>query len=213
VTAVVDYGVGNLFSLMSSLGALGIEAEVTADPGRLEAADRVILPGVGAFGDASDRLKSSGLNAVLRRLALAGQPLLGICLGMQLLFDESREFGEHKGLGLVPGIVTDMSPRLIEAGFRYGVPQIGWNALSILRPESPLMKYSRDGDSVYYVHSYSAEGAGGCVVATSEYGIDVVGVVQNGSVFGTQFHPEKSGAAGLKMLKAFSEISRADGGA
>lgn len=204
--AIVDYGVGNLFSLASSLSALGLEAEVTGDPVRLEAADRIILPGVGAFGDAINKLTGSGLTEVVRQQAKTGKPLLGICLGMQLLFDKSYEFGEHCGLGLIPGEICDMTPDLHAAGLGYKVPQMGWNPLHILKPSSPLMKYSEEGGSVYYVHSFYAKTSGKYIVATSEYGIDVTGTVQNGNVCGVQFHPEKSGDVGLAILKAFSEI-------
>ena len=201
--AIIDYGVGNLFSLSSSLRYLGMETTVTADAKELERADRIILPGVGAFADAIAKLRSTGLVDTIRAQAAAGKPLLGICLGMQLLFDKSYEYGEHEGLGLVPGQVVPLADQL-PAGLK--VPHIGWNRLQILRKEDPLFKYSGDEDYVYYVHSYYADNCAESTLAVSEYGIPVTGVVRCGSVLGTQFHPEKSGEAGLRLLRAFSEL-------
>ena len=201
--AIIDYGVGNLFSLSSSLRYLGLETTVTADAKELERADRIILPGVGAFADAIAKLRSTGLVDTIRAQAAAGKPLLGICLGMQLLFDKSYEYGEHEGLGLVPGQVVPLADRL-PAGLK--VPHIGWNRLQILRKEDPLFKYFGDEDYVYYVHSYYADNCAESTLAVSEYGIPVTGVVRCGSVLGTQFHPEKSGEAGLRLLRAFSEL-------
>ena len=200
--AVIDYGVGNLFSLLGSLRALGLDACVTADPDEIRRADRIILPGVGAFGDAIARLNSTGLVPLLREEAESGKPLLGICLGMQLLFDVSYEYGEHRGLGLIPGRVIPL-PR--EEVPNRKVPHMGWNSLTFPRP-CPLFRYINEGDHVYYVHSYYATECEDFTVATSEYGVTVTGAVARGSVFGTQFHPEKSGAAGLAILRAFSEI-------
>ena len=191
--AVVDYGVGNLFSLCSSLRQLGLETAVTADPAVIRAADRVILPGVGAFGDAMEKLAAAGLVPVIRAEA-EKKPLLGICLGMQLLFDKSWEFGEHAGLGLVPGQVCPLAPDLADPALK--VPQIGWNALHILR-DDPLFRYIREGDYVYYVHSYYAKDCAANTLAVSDYSIPVTGVVRAGRVYGTQFHPEKSGDTGL----------------
>lgn len=204
--AIVDYGVGNLFSLQSSLKALGLEAEVTGNAQKILAAQKVILPGVGAFEDAMQKLRENNLAEVVRTAAKSGVPLLGICLGMQLLFEESQEFGLHKGLGLVPGQVTSLEKDLREAGFAYKVPHMGWNPVHLVRPQSPLFKYTAEGDSMYYVHSFYATGCGPSIIATSEYGVAVTGAVQHGNVFGTQFHPEKSGKAGLAMLKAFAEV-------
>lgn len=204
--AIVDYGVGNLFSLRSSLLALGYDAAVTGSADELAAAPRIILPGVGAFGDAMAKLRETGLDRVVLAQAKSDKPLLGICLGMQLLFEKSYEFGEHEGLGLVPGQVRSLADSLREAGFAYKVPHIGWNPLRLDRPASPLLKNTRGGDSFYYVHSYYATDCGDSLIASSEYGIRVPGAVQNGNVYGTQFHPEKSGSAGLAMLRAFAEI-------
>ena len=201
--AIVDYGVGNLFSLVSSLKALGLEAEVTGDAGCLRAADKIILPGVGAFGDARRKLDETGLVPVIREEA-EKKPLLGICLGMQLLFDRSFEYGEHPGLGLVPGQVVDMHQDLTDKTLK--VPHMGWNSLQILR-DDPLFRYIRDGEYVYYVHSFYARDCGPSTLGTSRYGnVDVTGVVRRGNVYGTQFHPEKSGDAGLRLLRAFAEL-------
>ena len=201
--AMIDYGVGNLFSLSSSLRVLGLETAVTGDAEVLRRADRIILPGVGAFADAIAKLRSTGLVDTICELAAAGKPLLGICLGMQLLFEKSYEYGEHEGLGLVPGQVVPLADKL-PAGLK--VPHIGWNRLRILKKEDPLFKYSGDEEYVYYVHSYYATDCAENTLAVSEYGIPVTGVVRAGSVIGTQFHPEKSGQAGLRLLRAFSEL-------
>ena len=200
--AIVDYGVGNLFSLVSSLKALGLAAEVTGDAGRLRAADRIILPGVGAFGDARRKLDDTGLVPVLLEEA-ERKPLLGICLGMQLLFDRGFEYGEHPGLGLVPGQVVDLHQDLTDQTLK--VPHMGWNSLQILR-DDPLFRHVRDGEYVYYVHSFYARDCAESTLATSQYGnVAVTGVVRRGNVYGTQFHPEKSGDTGLRLLRAFAE--------
>ena len=201
--AVIDYGVGNLFSLRSSLRHLGLEAAVTADPEVIRAADRVILPGVGAFGDAMEQLERRGLVPVVQAEA-ARKPLLGICLGMQLLFEESYEYGRHVGLGLVPGRVCPLAPDLADPALK--VPQIGWNALELLRPQDPLFRYLRQGEYVYYVHSYYGKDCAASTLAVSEYSIPVTGVVREGWVYGAQFHPEKSGDTGLRILQAFAEL-------
>lgn len=201
--AIVDYGVGNLFSLSSSLRALGLDTEVTRDAGRLRAADRIILPGVGAFGDARAKLDATGLVPVLRKEA-EKKPLLGICLGMQLLFDRSFEYGEHPGLGLVPGQVVDLHAALDDKTLK--VPHMGWNSLRV-RGDDPLFKYFNDGEYVYYVHSFYARRCAQSTVAVSRYGnVAVTGVVRRGCVWGTQFHPEKSGDTGLRILKAFGQL-------
>ena len=200
--AIVDYGVGNLFSLRSSLSCLGLESKLTADPGELRAADRIILPGVGAFGDAMDKLKDTGLVPLIREESQK-KPLLGICLGMQLLFDESCEYGRHEGLGFVPGRIASLAEDLEDK--RLKVPHIGWNALRIIQ-DDPLFKYVRDGEYVYYVHSFYGRDCAESTLATSEYGLTVTGVVRRGLVWGTQFHPEKSGDTGLRLLRAFGEL-------
>ena len=201
--AIVDYGVGNLFSLSSSLRALGAETEVTRDAGRLRSADKIILPGVGAFGDAREKLDGTGLTPVLREEA-ARKPLLGIRLGMQLLFDRGFEYGEHPGLGLVPGQVVGLREDLEDKTLK--VPHMGWNSLEIAR-DDPLFKYFRDSEYVYYVHSFYARDCGNSTLGVSRYGnIAVTGAVRNGNVWGTQFHPEKSGDAGLRLLRAFAEL-------
>ena len=201
--AIVDYGVGNLFSLSSSLRALGLETEVTRDAGRLRGADRIILPGVGAFGDAKAKLDDTGLVPVLLEEAQR-KPFLGICLGMQLLFDRGFEYGEHPGLGLVPGQVVDLRSDLADKTLK--VPHMGWNSLQIVK-DDPLFKYFKDGEYVYYVHSFYAKDCAASTLGTSEYGgVAVTGAVRRGNVWGTQFHPEKSGDAGLRLLRAFAEL-------
>ena len=201
--AIVDYGVGNLFSLSSSLKALGLEVEITADAAHLRAADRIILPGVGAFGDAKAKLDATGLVPVLLEEA-EKKPFLGICLGMQLLFDHSTEYGDHKGLGFVPGEVVDLREDLADKTLK--VPHMGWNSLQIVK-DDPIFQYFEDGEYVYYVHSFYARSCLPSTLGTSQYGnVAVTGVVRSGNVWGTQFHPEKSGDAGLRLLKAFAEL-------
>ncbi len=206
MTAIVDYGVGNLFSLRSSLEAIGEEALVTSSPEALAGADRIILPGVGAFGDAAEKLRALGLDRVIIDLARAGKPLLGICLGMQLLFEKSFEYGEHRGLGLLPGEIRPIAER-IPGGLK--IPQMGWNAL-VLKKESPLFRYIREGEYVYFVHSFSAVGCGEALLATAEYGAELTACAGRGRVFGCQFHPEKSGPVGLNILRAFCGIGGED---
>ncbi|MBO4869892.1 MAG: imidazole glycerol phosphate synthase subunit HisH [Clostridia bacterium] len=200
--AVVNYGVGNLFSLCSSLRAVGADVTVTGDPDVIRAAERIVLPGVGAFEDAARKLSASGLEAPVREAAEEGKPLLGICLGMQLLFERSLEYGEHKGLGLIPGTVAPLAGRIPDT---LKIPHMGWNALR-LHGNAPIFKYIRDGEYVYFVHSYAAVGCGEYVIADTEYGEYLTAAVRRGSVYGCQFHPEKSGAAGLSILKAFTEL-------
>ncbi|WP_295585067.1 imidazole glycerol phosphate synthase subunit HisH [uncultured Oscillibacter sp.] len=201
--AIVDYGVGNLFSLCSSLRYLGLEAQVSADAQVLRRAERIILPGVGAFGDARARLDDSGLTGVLLEEA-EKKPLLGICLGMQLLFDRSFEYGEHPGLGLITGEVAPLREDLTDQSCK--VPHMGWNSLEIRRAD-PLLRYVEPGEYVYYVHSYYARRCAESTLAVSQYGgVAVTGAVRRGNVWGTQFHPEKSGDTGLRILKAFGEL-------
>lgn len=202
---IIDYGVGNLFSLKSSLAQLGQDTVVTADPDTIRKADRLILPGVGAFGDAMDKLVATGLVPVIRAEA-EKKPLLGICLGMQLLFEKSYEYGEHTGLGLIPGEVCPLADDLKDPSLK--VPHIGWNRLDIVpgRENDPLFKYTKPGEYVYYVHSFYAKNCAANTLAASEYSIPVTGAVKNGLVYGTQFHPEKSGDTGLRMLRAFAEL-------
>lgn len=202
--AIIDYGVGNLFSLCSSLKSIGAEAVVTPDPAVIRAADRIILPGVGAFADAAEKLRATGLDRVLLEEAANGKKIMGICLGMQMLFEESHEYGIHKGLGLIPGRVVPMAGYIPE-GLK--IPHIGWNPL-ILKGESkhPLLKYVNEGDCVYFVHSYFATDCTESVIATAEYGKELTAAVAKGNVMGCQFHPEKSGGVGLSILKAFCEL-------
>ena len=199
MVAIIDYGVGNLFSLKSSFAAIGEQAVVTAGADVIKKADRLILPGVGAFGDAAEKLRQTGLDKVVIEQAQSGKPLLGICLGMQLLFSKSYEFGEYDGLGLIQGCVKPIAD-VIPCDLK--IPHIGWNALNIKR-ESPIFKYTNEKDCVYFVHSFYAADCDKSVIATTEYGAELTAAVQNKNVFGTQFHPEKSGEVGLKMLKAF----------
>lgn len=200
--AIVDYGVGNLFSLKSSLHAINRQAVVTANPQEILSADHIILPGVGAFGDAVDRLRSSGLDAVVKQAAGAGKPLMGICLGMQLLFEESCEFGDHEGLGLIPGRIRPIRWAIPS---EYKIPHMGWNALNVKKKGDSLLRYVHDGDCVYFVHSFYAADCAEHTVATCEYGADLAALVRNKNVCGCQFHPEKSGNVGLNILRAFCE--------
>ena len=201
--AIVDYGVGNLFSLRCSLQSLGLETLVTDDPESIRSSDRVILPGVGAFGDAIDKLRATGLDRIVLAEAAHGKPLLGICLGMQLLFDKGYEFGEHDGLGLLRGSVVPMQGSIPP---ELKIPQMGWNAL-IQKRRHPLLHEVKEGDCVYFVHSFYASGCDDSLVATTEYGRELTAVVAKDNVMGCQFHPEKSGSVGLKILRAFSEMT------
>ena len=201
--AIIDYGVGNLFSLESSFGFIGEEAVVTSDPEVIAKADRLILPGVGAFEDAARKLRESGLDMVVIREAKAGKPLLGICLGMQMLFEKSYEYGEHEGLGLIKGSVKAIRDVVSDD---LKVPHIGWNSLQFGKEKSPLFKYLKEGDYVYFVHSYYGADCEDSVIATTEYGATLTAAVASGNVYGTQFHPEKSGDVGLAILRAFCEM-------
>lgn len=203
--AIVDYGVGNLFSLKSSLAMIGAKAVVTGEARELERAEKIILPGVGAFEDAAKKLNKTGLDRVVTEQAKAGKPLLGICLGMQMLFERSFEYGEHKGLGLLAGDVVDMRP-IVPRELK--VPHIGWNALIFQRPEHPLFHYVQNGDFVYFVHSFYAANCAEATLATTEYGAELTAAVGSGNVLGCQFHPEKSGRVGLNILRAFCEWER-----
>lgn len=203
--AIIDYGVGNLFSLKSSFAFIDKEAVVTGDPEVIEKCDRIILPGVGAFSDAAKKLKESGLGDVVKEQAAKGKPVLGICLGMQLLFEKSYEYGEYEGLGLIKGNVRPIADVV---GKELKIPHIGWNALIFPKDKekSPLYKYTNEGDFVYFVHSYYAADCDESITAVSEYGAMITASVQNGNIYGAQFHPEKSGNVGLGILKAFCDI-------
>ena len=200
--AIVDYGVGNLFSLEQSFRAIGAEVTVTADKDVLRSADKLLLPGVGAFGDAAQKLRDSGLAEEVIAQANAGKPLLGICLGMQLLFDAGYEYGCHKGLGLIPGEVRPIS-EVIPKGLK--IPHMGWNALTFQK-QSKLLQNVQDGDYVYFVHSYYAARCAEHTIATAEYGAMLTAAVEKDNIFGCQFHPEKSGKVGLEILRAFTEM-------
>lgn len=202
--AVVDYDVGNLMSVNNAMHYLGFETKVTAEPEELERADAMILPGVGAFPDAAEKLVRSGMLQALRRQAQQ-KPILGICLGMQLLFEESHEFGTWKGLGLIPGKVVPMEG-VIPADYK--IPHIGWNALHYPQGKvHPLLATVPEGECVYFVHSYYATDCAPAVIATTEYGTELTAAVARGNVMGCQFHPEKSGDVGLAILKTFCEGS------
>lgn len=199
---IIDYGVGNLFSLRSSLRAIGIDVDYTGNPAEIRKADKLILPGVGAFRDAREALRSTGLDRVVQEEAGKGKPLMGICLGMQMLFDRSYEYGEYEGLGLIPGEIVPMDGRIPKD---LPIPHIGWNELMLKQP-SPLMKNTANGDYVYFVHSYYAETPAEYVIATTDYGVEMTAAVQKDNVYGCQFHPEKSSEVGLSILKAFCEL-------
>ena len=201
MVAVIDYGVGNLFSLCSSLERIGAQVVVTSDPDTIRRADKLILPGVGAFADAARKLRASGLDVLIREQAAAGKPIMGICLGMQLLFERSYEFGEHAGLGLLKGSVVPMEGTIPE---ELKIPHIGWNALHFVG-KSGLFRYISEGDCVYFVHSFYAADCAESLIATAEYGRELTAAVQKNNVMGCQFHPEKSGSVGLNILRAFCE--------
>ena len=202
MVAVVDYGVGNLFSLKCSLDYIGAESVVTSDADVVNSADSVILPGVGAFRDAAAKLRATGLDKTVIENARGGKPLLGICLGMQMLFDKSYEYGEYEGLGLIPGEIVPLAGK-IPAELK--IPQIGWNALEFTGKKEPLFKYVDEGDYVYFVHSYYAQGCEKDTAAVTDYGAKITAAVARDNIFGCQFHPEKSGSVGLNILKAFCE--------
>ena len=201
--AVIDYGVGDVFSLCRSLEAIGQTPVVTGDPDQLRKADKLFLPGVGAFADAAAKLRDTGLDRVIKEEAAKGKPLMGICLGMQLLFEESYEFGQYEGLGLIPGKVIGMEGT-IPAELK--IPHIGWNRLLFPdRPRHPLLQTVEDGDCVYFVHSFYATDCDEAVIAQAEYGKVLTAAVAKGNVMGCQFHPEKSGTVGLNILRTFCE--------
>lgn len=199
--AIVDYGVGNLFSLCCSFKKIGVDAVVTADRAVIERADKIILPGVGAFGDAAKKLRETGLGDVVKEQVAKGKPLMGICLGMQLLFERGFEYGTHEGLGLLKGDVVAMQGYIDE---QLKIPHIGWNRLQFTKPHF-LFKYLQEGDFAYFVHSYHAVDCQDSVIATAEYGKNLTAAVAKDNVMGCQFHPEKSGDVGLRILRAFCE--------
>ena len=205
MVAIVDYGVGNLFSLVSSFSAIGEEVVATSDASIIRKADKIVLPGVGAFEDASTKLFESGLADVVVEQVKKGKPLLGICLGMQLLFEKSFEYGEHKGLGLIKGQIKPIED-VIPKGYK--IPHIGWNALNFVKKDSKLFKNISDGDHVYFVHSYYGADCQESVSATAEYGVPLTASVESGNVYGCQFHPEKSGRVGLNILRAFCQMEK-----
>ncbi len=200
--AIVDYGVGNLFSLVSSFKAIGVDAVITGDQNEIKKADKIILPGVGAFGDAIEKLRQTGLDKVILDEVNNGKELLGICLGMQLLFEKSYEYGEHNGLGLIKGNIKPIAEAIPDS---LKIPHIGWNSLKFSKNKSKIFKYLNEGSFVYFVHSFYGADCDS-VIATTEYGAELTAAVGKGNVYGCQFHPEKSGDTGLKILKAFCEV-------
>ena len=200
--AIVDYGVGNLFSLISSFKYIGADVLVTSSPEEIKKCDKIILPGVGAFEDARHKLKDTGLDKIIIDEAKRGKPLMGICLGMQMLFEKSYEYGEHDGLGLLKGDIVPMEGYIAS---ELKIPHIGYNPL-IFKKESPLFKYIKEGDCVYFVHSYFAKNCDDSVIATAEYGKELTAAVAKDNIMGCQFHPEKSGDVGLGILRAFCEM-------
>ena len=197
---IIDYGVGNLFSLQASCKAIGQDVFVSGDGAELQKADRLILPGVGAFPDAAKKLNDTGMADFVRKQAAKGTPLLGICLGMQLLFEESLEYGRHPGLGLLKGRVVPMEGRLPK-GLK--IPHMGWNALNVT---GGRLLEGLDGQYVYFVHSFFGENCADSLSAWTDYGIPITAAVERGNLFGCQFHPEKSGSLGLSILRRFAEI-------
>lgn len=200
--AIIDYGVGNLFSLVSSFKAIGVEAVITDREEVIRAADKLILPGVGAFGDARRKLAETGMDKLVLQEAETGKPIMGVCLGMQLLFEKGYEYGVHDGLGLLKGEVISMEG-VVPADYK--IPHIGWNGL-IFKQENPLFRYIKDGDFVYFVHSYYVKNCDDSLLATSEYGPELTAAVAKGNIYGCQFHPEKSGEVGLNILRGFAEL-------
>ena len=206
MTVIVDYGVGNLCSLVCSFKAIGEDTLVSGDPEEIAAADRILLPGVGAFGDAAEKLKTTGLDVVLKKFAATGKPLMGVCLGMQLLFRDSAEFhGNSPGLGLLKGRIKPIAGVVPPS---YKVPQMGWNALNFRKCDCPVFDGIDEGSFVYFVHSFYAEDCDDSLVATCEYGANITAAVAKDNIFGCQFHPEKSGETGLAILKNFCRIGR-----
>ena len=201
MNCIIDYGVGNLFSLTSSLKFIGADSVVSSDPDVIRRADKIILPGVGAFEDARRKFSASGLDKLVIEEARSGKQLMGICLGMQMLFEKSYEYGEHEGLGLLSGSIVSMKDRL-PVGVK--IPHMGWNSLHVVASH-PLFKYVRENDFVYFVHSFYAENCDDSLLATTDYSRQITAAVAKGNVCGTQFHPEKSGEVGLSILRAFNE--------
>ena len=201
--AIIDYGVGNIFSLKSSFACIGADAVLTNDKKVIEKADKLILPGVGAFSDAAKKLKDSGLFTLIQNSAAQGKPLMGICLGMQLLLEKSYEYGETEGLGLIHGSIRHIGES-IQKDLK--IPHIGWNSLHFTGEKNEIFKYLDEGDFVYFVHSYHGTDCTGSTIATTEYGGTLTAAVADKNIYGMQFHPEKSGDKGLAILKAFCEI-------
>ena len=203
MVGIIDYGVGNLFSLQSSFSAIGQDVVVSSDTEVLRKADHILLPGVGAFEDAVQKLRASCLDQMVYEAVKEGKPLMGICLGMQMLFEKSFEYGEHQGLGLLKGEVIPMEGLLPK---ELKIPHMGWNALNITKPDGKLLRNTKEGDYVYFVHSYFATGCEDSLAAQTEYGKWLTAAVEKDNIFGCQFHPEKSGEVGLNSLRAFCAV-------
>ena len=203
MVGIIDYGVGNLFSLRSSFDAIGAQVVVSSDPEVLRKADHILLPGVGAFEDAVKKLRQSHMDEMVYEAAQSGKPLMGICLGMQMLFEKSFEYGQHQGLGILKGEVVPMAGLLPKA---LKIPHMGWNALNITQPDGKLFCNTKEGDYVYFVHSYFAAGCEDSLAARTQYGQWLTAAVEKDNVFGCQFHPEKSGEVGLNILRAFCAV-------
>jgi len=205
--AIIDYGMGNLRSVQKGFERIGFAAEVTADPTRLLEAKKIVLPGVGAFRDCIHNLQQGGFVEPILQVIAEGRPFLGICLGLQLLFTESEEFGLHKGLGVIPGRVVRFPEGMQEQGEKLPVPHMGWNQIS-LKAETPLFNGIADGSNVYFVHSYYVKPDDPTVIAaTCNYGLEFCAAIRKDNVMATQFHPEKSQGIGLQMLKNFAEMN------
>ena len=197
--AIIDYGVGNLRSVEKAFTTQGIDAVVTDDPQILNRADKLVLPGVGAFAACMDGLRRHGFDQLVIEAAAAGTPILGLCVGLQMMFEEGHEFGVHRGLGLMPG-------RVIRFPEGLHVPHIGWNQVHLRRPDHPVLSHLPDNSFFYFVHSYYVEPADpACIIGETEYGIRYASICGQGSVLGVQFHPEKSQTTGLNLLRHFAE--------
>ena len=203
MVAIIDYDAGNIKSVQKAIEYLGEEVIITREPEVILNASRVILPGVGAFGDAMEKLHKYNLVDVIREVVKREIPFLGICLGLQLLFEKSYEYGEYDGLGFLKGKVVPIKD-YVDASLK--IPHIGWNALKFKGEKSPIFKYLKDGDFVYFVHSYYGANCDESVIADTEYGAYLTAAVARGNVFGCQFHPEKSGTVGLEILRAFTQL-------
>lgn len=204
---IIDYGMGNLKSVKKAFDALALETEITSDPEVILKAEKIVLPGVGAFRDAITTLQQTGMSEAIKEVVKKGNPFLGICLGMQLIFEKSYEYGEYEGLGLLPGEIVHFKPSdmRLQDGTSLKVPHMGWNTLEIVKRE-PLFEGLKQQDFVYFVHSYYLETQADVVSCYTQYGKRIAVAAQKDNVFATQFHPEKSGQVGLQILKNFGGL-------